>query len=95
MKLRKTVSFLGKDYAELNFREPNGIALAECGVPFKSSGSDIDREGKIDAKVMRKLIAWCADVPVEVVDMISSKDWLSAMEEVMVFFGDTAAEKAS
>jgi hypothetical protein len=91
MKLKKSVEFLGKTYSELNFSEPNGVIISECGVPMKPGGAD-GSEMNIDTKAVHRLMARCADVPIEVIDMLSPADWMAGMAVVSGFFGDTAVE---
>ena len=91
LDLKKPIVVMGETYAALQFTEPTGVVIAECGVPIKSGAGELDaKAGKIDAVSVHNLMIRTAGVPREVIDMLCPQDWMAGMTLIMGFFGDTA-----
>jgi hypothetical protein len=92
IQLKKPVTAFGETFTQINFREPKGLDIAECGLPIKVSGSSFDKGGVVDTMAVRNLIAKLGNVPAEMVDQLSAADFSAAMGVVLGFFGDMSAE---
>lgn len=87
--LSKPVQAHGKEVDTLTFREPRGLDISQCGIPFALLPGK-DGEGEViqpDAAALRKMMSRLAGVPPSSIDMLTAGDWMRCMGAVMGFFG--------
>lgn len=91
VRLSKAISAHGAETHILEFREPNGDDIMECGMPF-----DIIMEGKkqrivINTASVGEYISRLAAIPPSSVKLMKAPDFNECFNKVMGFFGDMKA----
>jgi hypothetical protein len=83
LTLTKPVEVRGEQAKELEFREPTGGTITDCGFPF-------DENGLPATKVVTAYISTLGNIPGSSVRALSPTDWFAAMNIVLSFFSDVA-----
>lgn len=88
LPLSKPIEAHGRQYEELELREPTGADLAACGFPFKFTlGDGGNQTVSPDAAVIAALISRLGNIPPGSVGQLSVADWAACMGAVFGFFG--------
>lgn len=92
LQLAKPIQAHGETLATLEFREPTGKDVAECGMPFSiETGAGGTQSQKIDTRAIAAYIVNLAGIPPSTMDHLSVADFLKATGIVVDFFGDAPA----
>lgn len=86
ISLTKPIKAHNAEVTSLEFREPNGDDIMECGMPFSFSQ---DKRTFVDAKATGELISRLAGIPLSSVKMLCPRDFMAAFAMVSSFFGDS------
>lgn len=81
--LKKLIKHGEEVIAELELREPTAKEIKVIGLPLNV------REGDVRTEIVHKYICALAALPPSVVDQLSARDFVAAMEVVMDFFGES------
>lgn len=95
LKLTRPIEAHDETLTELNFREPNGKDIAECGLPFATEADGSGTRMKPDTKAVSAFIVRLCGIPATSVGMMSATDFIAAMGIIFDFFGDTAIPRPS
>lgn len=89
LKLTSAIKAHGEDVTELNFREPRGKDIIDCGFPFRSVGVGSEVHRMTDAKCVGAYISVLSNIPPSSVDQLSASDFQEAMLIVLGFLAPT------
>ncbi|MGB8364927.1 MAG: phage tail assembly protein [Rhizomicrobium sp.] len=91
--LTKPIEAHGQKVSELELREPNGGDIAECGLPFEMAvGTNGQSTGKVDGAAVLRYISVLANIPPSSAKMLAPRDFMTALGEVLGFFGESSPE---
>jgi hypothetical protein len=81
----------GASTQEITFREPNGMDMIECGMPWRWESDKITSETsrKMDTTAMAKLIAKLSGLTYAAVNRMTALEFLEAAGIVGGFFQDS------
>lgn len=87
LDLKRPITIAGETISALEFAEPTGKDLRECGMPYS-----ISTDGKasviFDTGAVSKLVSRLAKVPPSTVDRLAPVDYMACEAIIMGFFGD-------
>jgi hypothetical protein len=92
VKLSRAITVIGREFDQLQFREPVGNDLVECGMTGVTSA---DGTTKLDPAAMGKLIGKLAGIPAASVGLLPVRDWIACAAAVSSFFADTPSSSSS
>ncbi len=85
IKLRKSIlDYKADPISEIEFREPTGGDIVQCGVPVVPSYDT--GEIRIDAPKMAAMMARLSTVPPQFIDRMDPVDWITCATALQRFF---------
>ncbi len=89
VRLTKAIKAHGGETKVLEFSEPDGEAIMECGYPFVvlPGAKNEPTKVQLDAKVIGAYISKLANIPPSSVKMIAPADFMACTNIVSDFFG--------
>lgn len=81
--LKKPIKHGEEIITELELREPTAKEIKTIGLPLNV------RDGEVRTAIVHQYVCALATLPPSVVDQLSAKDFIVAMEVVMGFFGES------
>ena len=95
--LSRPVQAHGEEITKLEIREPLGVDIRLCGLPFSLAPGTAGGDGEVQIReaAITKYISRLAKVPPTTVDQLAPNDWMTAMGAVLGFFDDAAGTLTS
>jgi hypothetical protein len=96
IKLKTPVRSGGKDISEIELKEPRGVDIRKCGMPFRlDDGARGGTSAEFDTESVAKYISELGGIPPSAVNQLCAADFQAALNAVINFFTDTTRGNVS